>query len=333
MAFAPFLRDAVYAQDRAALAESTHLAQLNTREVAQLSFRGVDVAPDALARVFALPRNGWAVSSNVARGTLSLFNAQGLPTSTLGRLGSGPGEFRGQVLGVTVGDRLWIADSRSGRLSIFSRDMKLIHSRPLPGRVFSVSRGADTTTLTLSGFFNRPGGPQTLARVGFDPDRDAFGGTLASNPNPKVQMRMAAHTGTEVWSVAVAGGAIDVFNAEDLALVDQLRLAGDMFERVDPVRTRDRNIPPAPEVSGLTAGEDGTLWIVIGAPDRNWSPSISPDDGADRWADTVILGIDPAVRTIVVRARLDDLCLPMSHGRVSCVDEMDERIRILELRR
>lgn len=162
-----------------------------------------------------------------------------------------------------------------------------------------------SATLTLSGFFNRPDGPKTLSRAGLDADRDVFGGELASNPNPKVQARM----------------------------VDRLRLPGDMFERIDPPGPRGRGLPPAPEVGGVTAGEDSTIWIVVGAPDRNWSPDLSPRDGVNRWADTVILGVDPDDRAVVVRGRLDDLCLPMSHGRISCVDELDERIRILALGR
>lgn len=186
-----------------------------------------------------------------------------------------------------------------------------------------------SATLTLSGFFNRPDGPKTLSRAGLDADRDVFGGEMASNPKPKVQARMAARTGDEVWSVAVAGGAIEVFAAADLTLLDRLRLPGDMFERIDPPGPRGRGLPPAPEVGGVTAGEDSTIWIVVGAPDRNWSPDLSPRDGVNRWADTVILGVDPDDRAVVVRGRLDDLCLPMSHGRISCVDEMDERIRIL----
>lgn len=62
-----------------------------------------------------------------------LFNATGRPVETLGRKGSGPGEF--QVLNHIGwhGDTLWVLDFNLRRITLFGPDRKPI-TRPVPGK-------------------------------------------------------------------------------------------------------------------------------------------------------------------------------------------------------
>ncbi|HEX7049730.1 MAG TPA: hypothetical protein VF188_05910 [Longimicrobiales bacterium] len=325
---------AAAAQDRRALADLSEGSRVTAHDVVRLSFAGLDLAPDALARVFRLPGGGWGVSAGVFRGVIQRFDRDGAPAGTFGRSGEGPGELGGQVFGVPMDDELWIVDPRNGRLSVFAEDLSHVGDRPLPGRVFSVAPAAGGRGLLISGFMYGGGSGETrgVARISLDEGADAFGGPIEDDPNPRVQIHMAAETPAgEVWTVAVSGGAVDILKSDDLSLLERLRLPGEELAQVAPTRGNLSEDRPAPQLAGITADSTGLLWIAIAVADREWAPGLDPDDGAAKVYDTRILAVDPAERAVIGKVRLDDLCLPVEGRIVSCVDELGEAIRLVTL--
>lgn len=79
-------------------------------------------------------------------------------------------------------------------------------------------------------------------------------------------------------------------------------------------------------------GGGGVVWLLMGVADEDWSPEVNPQrDGASAYWDTAVLAIDPARRAVIGQGRLDTLCQPVAPRLVSCVDELGEVIRILQL--
>lgn len=62
---------------------------------------------------------------------IRVFDAQGVFLRQIGRRGDGPGELRAPVSWGITGERVWIADQRLGRLSIFTLDGELVSDRRL----------------------------------------------------------------------------------------------------------------------------------------------------------------------------------------------------------
>lgn len=320
-----------HAQDRRVMEDRSRGEVELGREVAVLSFKGLDVAPDALAQVFELPGGGWGVSSDVFDGAIQLFDAEGEPAGTLGRGGQGPGEFGGQVFAVKVGGRLWTADPRNARLSAFDENLELEEDRRLPGRVFSVAPTAHGSSVLVAGFLGEGTGEHGLARMTMDEDQDVLGGHLEDHPNPRVQIHMAAQPSQEaVWTVATSGGGVNVLEASDLSVREHLRLPDEELRELaqEPL---PRDEPPPPHLTGVMGDEEGRLWILFGVPARDWTPDLGPGDGVHRMLDTRVLVVDPAESAVIGRGTLEEVCVPIVRGRISCVDERDASIRVVEL--
>jgi hypothetical protein len=309
-------------------------------DVTRLSFVGLPRAPQFDAHVFRLPDGGWGVSSERFASVIQRFDSAGIPVGTLGHHGQGPGEFRGTVFGVTVGDELWVVNPGNGRVSLFSRGLAFLRSRPLPYRVFSVSPARRGSGLLLSGFFHSAGsdtaGWRSVARVSMDNAADAFGGDVPDTPEiPNLESQFAAATaGGEVWTVATMGGAVDVLRMDDLSVIERFQLPG--VPRADELRphvpgSRPRT-PPSPEVAGITGDGRGLLWVLIGVPDADWTPEMRASvDGINAMIDIRVLAIDPDTRTVVGERLLDDVCFPAGGSIISCVNESDQVIRVREL--
>jgi|HigsolmetaAR202D_1030399.scaffolds.fasta_scaffold13445_2 hypothetical protein len=62
---------ATFGQTRRELENRSGNTTIAVREVVRLPFAGLDMAPDAVAQVSALPDGGWGVSSGVVRGSCS----------------------------------------------------------------------------------------------------------------------------------------------------------------------------------------------------------------------------------------------------------------------
>ncbi len=98
--------------------QELRIGSVNDPATALTFFRDVAVAPDG--RMYTLHRQG---------SEIRMYDAAGTFVRTIGRAGSGPGEFRSPVnLGIR-GDTLWVLDSSTYRFTFFDLDGELIDSR------------------------------------------------------------------------------------------------------------------------------------------------------------------------------------------------------------
>lgn len=324
------------AQDRHVLDDVSAPNTISSRTVTQLSFDGLDVAPDLQAHVFRLPQGGWGVSAAVFPGVVQLFDSNGAPAGTFGRSGQGPGELGGDVFAVTMRGKLWVVDGRNSRLSIFTNDLHYSEDRRLQMTPFFVAPSRDRGSVLVSGSANVGGMFYAVARISREQSADAFGDTIGRRPPPVsqwlVKRRMAAETaGDEVWAVAMTGGNIDVLRSSDLSTVTRLQLPGDEMAREAGWQLRDLEERPAPRLIGIAADSTGLLWLSFGVADSAWTPGTDPRDNVEKYFDTRVLVINPAKREIVGQLQLDDVCLPVESRLISCVDEMGETIRVVRL--
>ena len=109
--------------------------------VEELRVGSVDGAgPDVFAYLkglVALDGGGFAVLDSEAR-ELRVFGPDGAHIASHGRQGQGPGEFR-QANGLMLGPngRLWIPDTRNGRMSVFDPEDGFVESFPFADGVYN----------------------------------------------------------------------------------------------------------------------------------------------------------------------------------------------------
>lgn len=319
-------------QGQSTLPDNSRGARVQMMEVAVLSFGGLDVAPDVMARVFRVPGSRWAVSSSPMGATVSVFDRDGVFVEAFGRKGQGPGEFAGPVTGVQNGEELWVVDSRNGRITRLSADLEIIDTRPIPGRARYVAPAADSDRVLLTGFF----GQHAIARVGADPAQDVTGGRIPDVQSGYAQRAHAAESGDEIWTVALQGGAVQVMRSTDLGLSASFRLPFKSFEQFtpfpNPPPSDGKKEAPPPSVFGLMADGQGLIWVIAVQPDARWSSDGDLFDDPTPQYDTFVAAIDVQSRSIVGKGLIDDVCLPADSGLLSCVNQLGESIRIVRLR-
>lgn len=323
------------AQERAMLDDLSASHTISTDTVAQLSFEGLDVAPDVQARVFGLPGGGWGVSSGVFPGIIQRFDAAGAPAGTFGHAGHGPGELGGEIFAVPLRDELWVLDPQNARLSIYTKELHFAESRRAQVQpVLSIVPAHDGRSVLVSGPTRVGEMRYAVTRLSRDPGADVVGVPLGRQPLPVsqwlVQRRRAAETADgEVWAVATSGGVIDVLRSGDLSLVARLQLPGEEMAREAPWGVSDFAERPAPRLFGITADSAGLLWASFIVADSTWKPGMDPRDGLEEYWDTRVLAIDPARRAIVGTVQLEPVCLPVAVRLLSCVDEVGQTIRLV----
>jgi hypothetical protein len=334
----PVARQSADEDGRLRLRDHSDGASALVEEVGRLSFAGLPRAPSAFARVFPLPTGGWGVTSGVFNHVVQLFDSLGNPAGTLGRSGAGPGEFDGAIRGVVSGDHLYITDTGNRRLSRFDRNLAFVDARPLSAGVVSLSTTNEPATVLVSGSIagstaglEANGELRSVGLYRMEPVHDRIGGHFPDyTDDAKAQQQHAAMAPTgAVWTVARTGGAVDLLS-DSLAVIERFRIPIANYADLNPGSSAEA--PPPPEVTGITAGPDGTLWVVIGVPDPQWTPLLDDDvHGIHPMFDTLLLAIDPSSRTIVASTTIDPVCFPVQNAHLSCVYDADEHVRLLRV--
>ncbi|HEX7050860.1 MAG TPA: hypothetical protein VF188_11700 [Longimicrobiales bacterium] len=328
------------AQDRRVLDDLSAGSTVSTHSVVQLSFVGLDVAPDVAAHIFRLPGGGWGVSSRVFPGVVQLFDTAGVPAGKFGRSGHGPGELGGEILAVAMRGELWVVDRRNARLSIFTEDLRFAGDRPFHGLGAGlpafIAPAHDGKSVLVSGSVATADMHYAVARVLREPGADVFGDSLGRLPLAVsqwlVQRRGAAETaGGEVWAVAMAGGAIDVLRSRDLSPVARLQLPGSEMAREARWRGTDLDERPAPRLAGIAADSAGLIWVSFAVADSAWTPGTDPRESLEQVFATRVLAIDPEKRAVVGKVQLDPVCMSVERNLISCVDEVGQTIRVIAL--
>ena len=97
----------------------------------------IDAATNDLSvvKALAVSPSGTIAIAQPQDNAIRLFDAMGNPVATLGRTGSGPGEFRGLFAVGWTGDTLWANDRAANRLTFFAATRQVLRTVPWPGRL------------------------------------------------------------------------------------------------------------------------------------------------------------------------------------------------------
>ena len=328
----------ILAQIPGRLRDSQEVREVQAQSVVTLDFATLDVAPDIHTQVFRLPDGGWGAASGVFRGTVPVFSATGSPNGTLGRSGSGPGEFMTPAYGVSVNGELWVVDTGNSRLSAFASDGTLIGDRRLPGWVLWAQPTADGHQILLSGSFRGSSGVwRTVARATLGGTTDILGGDVGDSHDAYVQHHVAAQTiSGEIWAVAQSGGKIEILQADNLQPLGKTHLPDSLSEPEYHAVTNIVTQRPPPMVSGVMTDSDGLLWVVMAVADANWRARTGSDrttrPPVEKLWDTLILAVSPQDRAIVGTKRIDGICVGVVGGLISCANEAAATIEVQRLR-
>lgn len=125
--------------------------------IEELRIGSMEDETHALTRVGAIAlRDRVLVVSQPRDARLRAFTSDGAPVTEVGRAGDGPGEFR-SIAGLGwMGDTLYVADGRLGRITFYDEGLQLLGTMPFLGRQLgsfriyaprSLHRGGDAIVL------------------------------------------------------------------------------------------------------------------------------------------------------------------------------------------
>ncbi len=146
----------------------------------------------AEVRAFAVDRGGRVYILDGQSQLVQLFDATGAHVRTIGRKGSGPGEFnQANGLALDAEDRLWVYDHGNARISVFDTAGKLVTSHPLIIKMYGWTwdGGLDRQGRLLDNIYTPLGGDSgrsEIARI------DLAAATAETLPIPRCKAEPAA---------------------------------------------------------------------------------------------------------------------------------------------
>lgn len=263
------------------------------------------------SRVVRSSRGDYIVKSNYPT-SLTLFDRNGRVIRTIGRKGSGPGEFQGiGAIAFGAGDSLHVFDQVSHRYSVLDSAYRFVRSGSLP-------LGPELASLVLpTGEFVFGLPLRTPAQIGQPLHRvDRMGrlavsfGSQSGLFRPDIpyfdRRAIATSSGGLVWSAYRTQYVLERWNPVTGKRVAQFRRDVAWFPpRMSPTRgLRAQSDADAPEPFLMAVHEsaDGILWVLIAVPDRDWKRAIAARrDGQEHtqvldeqlYYDTVIEALHP----------------------------------------
>ncbi|MCA9764269.1 MAG: 6-bladed beta-propeller [Gemmatimonadetes bacterium] len=263
----------------------------------------------------AKTRNGqYLISDEVSHGVIPVFDSTGRYLRSIGREGSGPGEYRrvSRIL-VLESDSILVLDDQLRRATILAPDLAYVRSFQFPAVPYDVVQIGERTLAVTSAIPLPDSSFQVINLEGGRVRAFASNASAGGPPLPHVLAR--ADSG--FWSAPVAGGAEITFWDSRGDRVGSVPIASDWMTplRGGPI-TPDS--PPVSQVRGLWAGQDGLLWILASVADPEWAEGLGESgigEGGvtsfritDRDAvfDSVIEALDSRTGEVVASHRFDE---------------------------
>lgn len=270
-------------------------------------------------RVRRMSTGAYVASGAAEPGLLLRYSASGEFAGTIGRAGSGPGEFQDiSTLAVGPGDTVHAFDYRD---NVFTPDGRYVRSPTLlfaaSAQVYDATVRGDGTVVIQAGiasaqlagfpFHVASADGQRIRSFGEDaPDRpfiDAFAAT---------RRRVAWVGESALWSADLNRYRLQYW--EGGALRRTLVVSAKWFPPWDPASPlgspRAQRRPPMVRAVGV--GRDGMLWVVTTVTAADWKPTpgarglISPTERG-RLMDTIVDVIDPSTGRLIQSRRFDNV--------------------------
>jgi hypothetical protein len=208
-----------------------------------------------------------------------VYDERGSFLLTLGREGSGPGEFRAaHAIHVSDGDTVIVLDRRNSRLSVLSPEYQFVRSAVVPANAQVVVR-------LPGGDFAVNAAIRDAARIGFPLQRYSAEGEHVRSfgaVRPKVLpgdvwgdlRRIALSHAGGLWSAVQVGRyAFEHWSAEGERLAEFTREVG-WFPDYGRAWDLTPGRPPYPRLRGIWEDGDGRVWIIAQVPDREWEEGV-----------------------------------------------------------
>ena len=249
-------------------------------------------------------------------------SSQNTSHHSLGREGEGPGEFRSwAALLVSPGDSLFVFDSGNRRLSVFSPDHELV-------------RESRIGLIPGDGFF-RADGSVFVSAIDRSPQRfgiplhvlsaegevlQSFGEVsrpLVGRDRLMLGRRVSSTSPTVVWVSHIYQYILERRDQEG-ELIELLERHPEWFPstEVPPFLPQSgRDPPPFPLVTDIQVDDSGLVWVLLWVASDDWKLAFGEGEQSPVRADlhdTIIEVIDPSERTVIGRARLDEVAIGFS---------------------
>lgn len=269
--------------------------------------------------VVAMDRQGYFyVSTMEASGEFVVFSSAGKYVKTVGRRGSGPGEFRFIRRIVPYGDKVHVFDSGLNRWSTLGSEGEVVTSATIPTPLGALVLN-DSLTLVNAKILSRElvGVPLHLVSVKGEILR-SFGadGTVFRLDIPLMGWRQLAKSGSDrIWAAYLTQYVIDQWDVEGNKRIELARQADwfkPHFRGAVESRTDDA---PSPWIAAIHEDRQGRLWTLVAVADPNYNATLERRQMTDgiryipkdlnRYFDTVIEVIDPKAGRLIASQRLD----------------------------
>jgi hypothetical protein len=307
---------AAEAQQVVRLGERPSCAECRVRLEPVVRLGSLDPPGDVanVARLARDARGNYYATNQFEPGRIRVFGPDGSYRATLGRIGSGPGEFQQQAMAFVVDDSLRVFDYGNGRQSVFDAELNFVRSTnnaPVPLDFIRVESRVLLTALNRA--------PDAAGRPVHEFDL-ATGrvvrslGEPAREPTPQgmadARRVIAAGRGETFWAAARREYSIEQWGL-DGTLRRRLVRAVDWFPPFRP-GTPQYEQPPQGSIQAVREDADGLLWVLTSVPAREWRQAYErstqtgphgPVPIVPLLYDTVIDVIDPATGQIVTTAR------------------------------
>ena len=262
----------------------------------------------------AVDRRGRILVTHLSYPEISVFSPAGDFLGTVGRGGTGNGEYEA-IAHVNVGGRfIHVFEFQRGR-TVLDHDFEVVRvDRSIPQVLSSVVAETDEVAFALhvpgaTGVAHQRLVLDMLGRT------VSFGGAAPVRRGPQMQRYVVAGDEETFWAVRQGANRIvrwDLAPSPAVARVFDRNV--EAFERDNPAT---QSWPRSLNV-GAMLDEDG-LWIAWQTPDTEWDERISPGEPIpevpwqtvlDGWLDL----IDPATGRTLARYQGDDALLGFAHG-------------------
>jgi hypothetical protein len=281
------------------------------------------------ARISRDSRGRLYLASGTFLGETKVYDANGVYLRHLTKRGSGPGEVNGgSIAQIVRGDSIYVFDSRSPRLSVFSPDYRFVRDTRVALTPFAA------TTLDSMNFL--VAAPNTVGGVSYSLHLvDANGVIHRSFGTPSEQNKNA--TNLHLWRRVARSNEREVWSAPNFGdyRLERWATSGELKQVLlreapwytpsgpdAPAQWRPGVTPPPASILALRQDEAGRLWVLLAVARNDWKKAYEiPKAPAHMMFDGILEVIDPINRSVVARKRLGFYALGFVNEDVFSYDE------------
>lgn len=272
----------------------------------------------------------------------AIFDQSGKFLRTLGRTGSGPGEYVQPYDMADVGhDSIVVFDGDGLRVSVLDASLRYIRSVTMPFEMHSPIVISWPDTVLASGILPTPGqAGWPLHLVSFQGRQPtvlaSFGltdGELRPDGVARTWHWFTSSDAGKVWAAWMYGYSLSEWDARG-RVIRALERKPRWFSASSPSSLGTPTTPPPPFVAGIQQDRAGLVWVLVHTPAPTWReawPKLSPETrevssrmiAKERMYSTIIEVIDPRIGRVVARQTLNSFGVPGLAGEKIALYDVD----------